>query len=300
MANVIPKTGLIFLLILSSVGNLLAQKIRAESGLAQMRIETNMSEEETKRKVEELARINAIENAFGTYVEQQADITVNSGKSDFRIIGQTKVKGEWIETLDGPDFKKDYKDGFLWITCTIKGKIKESTPKAALEYQTLSCPKLNCRSTTFSSGEQLYLYFKSPMDGYLSIYLDDGNKVNRLLPYSSAPGMSAVKIIADKEYIFFDKDKPSADSGSPDKVELFTEKQKEYNTLYVIFSGNDHLKPVMDPATKIENRFWLPQSTTREKFEEWSSDNRATLNDFQDRRVDIEILSKKINNLIFK
>ena len=78
-----------------------AQKIKTETGSAQIKIEKTMSKETALLKVEELAKINAIENAFNTYVEQEANITVNSGKSDFRIIGSTKVKGEWIETITG-------------------------------------------------------------------------------------------------------------------------------------------------------------------------------------------------------
>lgn len=289
-SNYFQKTGFIFLLLLFT-SNLIAQKTRTESGSAQIRIEVNMTEEQAKRKAEELARIKAIENAFGSYVEQQANITVNSGKSDFRIIGQTKVKGEWINTLNGPDFKKDYKDGALWITCTIRGKIKEATPKASLEYQTLSCPKINCRSTTFSSGEQLYLYFRSPLDGYLSVYLDDGNTVNRLLPYTSAINSNSVRIKADKEYFFFTKDHTDSDFGKPDEVELYTLKKQEYNTLYVIFSEQVFYKPILNQEKSIQNGYFLPKTINKNKFQNWLSQNRATLNDFSDGTVDIEIIS---------
>ena len=187
-----------------------SQKIKTETGTAQVKLENNMTKEQTYQKVEELAKINAIENAFNTYVGQESNITVNSGKSDFRIIGTTKVKGEWIETLDkklSEDTRDEIgqfgKEKSIWITCTIKGRIKEATPKANIEFATLSCPKLNCRSTTFTSGEQLYLQFKSPLDGYLSVYLDDGITVNRLLPYSSAQNYSSVNVKADWEYVLF-------------------------------------------------------------------------------------------------
>lgn len=291
-SNYFQKIGFIVLLLLFT-SNLMAQKTRTESGSAQIRIEGNMTEEQAKRKVEELARIKAIENAFGSYVEQQANITVNSGKSDFRIIGQTKVKGEWINTLNGPEFKKEFKDGALWITCTIRGKIKEATPKASLEYQTLSCPKINCRSTTFSSGEQLYLYFRSPLDGYLSVYLDDGNTVNRLLPYTSAINSNSVRIKADKEYFFFTKDQIDSYFGKPDEVELYTLKKQEFNTLYVIFSEQVFFKPVLNEEKSIQNGYLLPKTISKNKFEDWLSQNRATLSDFIDGTVDIEILSSQ-------
>lgn len=72
LAKALKKTGFLFLLFILFTSNLIAQKTRTESGSAQIRIEGNMTEEQAKRKVEELARINAIQNAFGSYVEQQA------------------------------------------------------------------------------------------------------------------------------------------------------------------------------------------------------------------------------------
>ena len=272
-------------------------KIKTESGTAQIKLEKNMTKDEAKKQVEELAKINAIENAFNTYVEQESKLTVNSGKSDFRIIGSTKVKGEWIETLD-KKFTEDIKDEkgangiekTLWITCKIKGRIKEAIPKANVEFSTLSCPNLNCRSTTFTSGEQLYLEFKSPLDGYLSVYLDDGNTVNRLLPYTSAQNSSSVNVMADKEYFFFVKGENEAELGKPDEVELYTLRKQENNTLFIIFSEKNYAKPILNQQKVTENGYLIPKTLSKAKFEEWLSDNRATLDDFLDRTVDIEII----------
>lgn len=291
--------GFVFIIFYCSTTGL-AQKVKTESGTAQLKIEKTMSKEAALLKVEELAKINAIENAFNTYVEQEANVTVISGKSDFRIIGTTKVKGEWIETLEkklSEDTREEVgqygKEKTIWITCTIKGRIKEATPKASVEFTTLSCPKLNCRSTTFVSGEQLYLQFKSPLDGYLSIFIDDGNTVNRLLPYSSSENSSSVKVKADKNYIFFAKNDDNPEFGSPDEVELYTLKYKEYNTLYIIFSEVNYFKPILNKEKFADNGYLLPKSLIKTRFEEWISKNRATLADFLDRTVDIEIISTR-------
>ena len=297
MQNKFKFSGTILLFFCFTM-SVFAQKVKIEGGVAQVQLEKNMTKEDAIQKVEELAKINAIENAFNTYVEQEANITVNSGKSDFRIIGTTKVKGEWIETIDKKltEEIKEEKGQFgvektLWITCKIKGRIKEATPKANIEFATLSCPKSNCRSTTFISGEQLYLQFKSPLDGYLSVYLDDRNTVNRLLPYSSAQNSSSVKIKADMDYIFFVRGLNESEFGKPDQIELYTAKKIEYNTLYLIFSEVNYYKPVLDQEKVAENGYWLPKSLSKTKFEEWLSNNRATLDDFFDRTVNIEIRS---------
>ncbi|MBV5313652.1 MAG: hypothetical protein JZU47_10175 [Prolixibacteraceae bacterium] len=275
-----------------------SQKIKTETGTAQVKLEKNMTKEQTYKKVEELAKINAIENAFNSYVSQESNITVNSGKSDFRIIGTTKVKGEWIETLD-KKLTEDTRDEIgqfgkeksIWITCTIKGRIKEATPKSNIEFAALSCPKLNCRSTTFTSGEQLYLYFKSPLDGYLSVYLDDGNTVNRLLPYNSVENSNSVRVKADQEYFFFVKGNSNPEFGKPDEFILYTSKEKEYNSLYIVFSEINYYKPMLNQARTSDKGYLLPKSLSIAKFEEWLSNNRATLDDFIDRTVDIEIIS---------
>jgi hypothetical protein len=277
-----------------------SQKIKSETGMAQVKLENNMTKEQTYHIVEELAKINAIENAFNTYVSQESNVIVNSGKSDFRIIGTTKVKGEWIETLD-KKLTEDTRDEVgqfgneksIWITCIIKGRIKEATPKANIEFATLSCPRLNCRSTTFSSGEQLYLYFKSPMDGYLSVYLDDGNTVNRLLPYINSLNSSSINVKADKEYFFFVKGENNLEQEKTDEIELYALKKQEYNTLYIIFSETNYFKPILSQEKVLDNGFLMPKSLPKYKFEEWLSENRATLDDFQDRIVDIEIISTR-------
>jgi hypothetical protein len=86
--KLILLTALIFLILPGK-----AQRIRKAEGQAQVKVERNMTREETQKKAVELAKINAIENEFGTYVEQQATLTVESGVSDFYVVGSTKVKG---------------------------------------------------------------------------------------------------------------------------------------------------------------------------------------------------------------
>jgi hypothetical protein len=274
------------------------QKLKIETGTAQIKVEKNITEEEAIKKVEELAKINAIENAFGTFVEQESNITVNSGKSDFRIVGSTKVKGEWIETLE-KKFSKDFQEEkglygpeqTAWITCTIKGKIKRATPKANIDFSSLSCPDLSCRSTTFKSDESLYLYFKSPLNGYLSVYLEVEDTVNRLLPYSSSQNSSSVNVKADKEYFFFVTNQSVSEFGKPDEVKLYTNRKQEINTIYIIFSEEDYFKPILNPEKDMKDGYFIPKSLSKNKFEEWLSQNRALLDDFLDKTISIEITS---------
>lgn len=278
-----------------------AQKIRKAEGQAQVRVERNMTREEAQQKAVELAKINAIENEFGTYVEQQATLTVESGTSDFYIVGSTKVKGIWVRETNRK-FVEDYREEkgeygtekILWITCTIKGEVKQATPRPAIEYQVRNCEFPVCRTNAFQSGEQLYLWFKSPVDGYLSVFIDDGNMVYRLLPYSTMVNANTFMVTGDEGYLFFSKEATTGlQSGEkPDEIELYTLQRKENNNLVLVFSSNPFFKPGLNKETVGVNNYLTPRSLDKTKFEEWLSDYRAIFDDFLDVVIPVEIFSK--------
>jgi len=280
------------------------QKLVATSGEWTSRIEINMTKEQCKEQAHELAIINAIENAFGTWAEQQTDIVIKDGRDYYNIVGTTKVKGEWVETQ-----KEEYSEASqinktkngneveTFITCKIDGKVKRATPKAMIHYQTLSCPDKRCRAIDFISGESLYLSFKSPVDGYLSVFLEDDEMVYRLFPYSNQSGKenSATLIKADQEYILFAKDpKYNSFPVAVDEYELYTLRPFEVNNIYVVFSEDLYVKPMLNNETaSIEKKeYMLPKSLSRKNFQEWLANNRATSQSFLDARIRIKIENK--------
>ena len=104
-----------------------SKRLKKVAGTAQIKLEHNSTKDAAYRQVEQLAIVNAIEIAFGTFVEQETNLTVSDGKSRFNIIGTTKVKGEWIETLNKKIDKKqrEVEGEFgtqqkIWITCVLK------------------------------------------------------------------------------------------------------------------------------------------------------------------------------------
>ncbi len=237
-----------------------------------------------------------------TYVEQEANLTVESGKSRFNIIGTTKVKGEWVETIDEPKFTEGFreikgdngKQMELWITCNIKGRAKEATPKANIETYTLSYPNAASKSFTFHTGDNLYLYFKSPVNGYLSVYLDDGKNIYKILPYNDMTSESCVKVIADKEYVFFSKSKEHNYFGnSIDELELFTPLKIESNKIHVLFSESIYQKPMLTEAKVLEGDYLRPKSLSRQQCADWIAETKATLDDFIDQQINITIVGEK-------
>jgi hypothetical protein len=290
---------LLLLCLLISLPPAIAQKIKKVEGTAQVRMELNMTENDTRKLAEELAKIDALQ-IFGTIADQEFNMMIKEGKADYNIIAKTEVRGEWVETIDGPFFEEDFKKektdegirNVKWITCNIKGKGRELTPRAQIDFYPLNYPNLSNRTTEFPDEGNLYLYFKSPVDGYLSVFLDDGIATYRLLPdaYASKEFESGVLIEGDESYIFFSK-KKEQNKLPQKKVEeytMFTTEKLEYNYLYVVFSESRFVKPILNDI-QIINGDTLPRSLPFKKFQDWITENKYANPTFQVRKMAITL-----------
>ena len=302
----IPIIQSIFLIMFFLLSiTIFSQKLVKTNGSYEVRIEKYMTETEAKEQAKEQAMIKAIENVFGMYVEQRFDMEIVSGRVHYNIIGTTRVKGDWIETLEEKCVRRNQTiptntgdEDISYMYCNVKGKVRKATPKAFIHYQTLNYPTIESRCTDFYSGEQLYLFFKSPVDGYLSVFLDDGTTVFRLFPYENILGekANAGKIIADKNYFLFSKQKEHQYFDNEfDEVELYTTQNRENNKLYIVFSEKPYLKPVLSEVTdfsEYKTDYKKPKSLSQKKFQEWLVYNRSLDDRFIDAKVKITIISK--------
>jgi hypothetical protein len=272
------------------------EKIVKVEGEAQVRIENNESRDQAKERVEELAKLDAIQKAFGTYVEQVTDIAVEEGKINYSILAGTKIKADWIRNTNikftYPEQPGNTKDKIIWIKCSIEGEARPVSSKANLEILALRCPQKECAATDFKNKQNLYLFFKAPVKGYLSVFIDEGEKVRRLLPYEYAENQSSEMIMEDTPYIFFEKRKGTMASSEIDELELYTNKSFEYNTLYVLFSEEQYVKPILEMSQTDANNYIYPKSLSSASFQEWLGDCRAASPSFQDKKIKIRISKK--------
>ena len=112
---------ILFVLLSLIAGASYAQKVITTEGTYQLRIEKNISEETAINKAREKAKINAIENAFGTLVFQGNSVyvkDVQSGettKTDmvFTSIADVLVNGEWLNTIDEKITFNEYAKEFV-------------------------------------------------------------------------------------------------------------------------------------------------------------------------------------------
>lgn len=219
-----------------------AQKIERVHGEYTYHVPDNISLEEGKRTALERAKIQALADAFGTLVSQSNSTIVKNeeGKSsvDFLSIGGSDVKGEWIETLGEPKFDIFYENNALIIKATIDGKARE-IKNASIDFEAKllrNGTDLKFESDEFRNGDDLYLYFKSSINGYLAVYLLDETtqQVFCLLPYKSS-GEPAYTIGHDKPYVFFSCQKADRNPNAVDEYNMTCEHSLEQNTIISFF-----------------------------------------------------------------
>ena len=252
-----------------------------------------MSIEEAKRVALDRAKIQAIADEFGTVVSQSTTTVISNknGESDtqFFALGGSDVKGEWIETIGNPEYQLQFENHFLVISCTVKGKVREieSTKTEIIAKQLRNGTNLRYESNEFKDGDDLYLYFRTPEDGYISIYLLDENTqlLYNILPYKNQP-IPSVKVKGMTERIFFSKDhSESIEKSFIDEYTLSCDNDKEFNVLYVVFSN----KEIKKPTSLISSDPSKPISIQYKDFRQWLTKNIAQNSTFQYLTINLSI-----------
>lgn len=272
---------------------LYAQKIVRVHGEYTYYVPENISVDEGKRTALYRAQIQALANAFGTVISQSNTTIVKNenGKSSAGMLslGGSNVKGEWLETLGEPKYNISYESGMLVVRVEVEGKAREMKNNIIdLDMKVLrngTEPKFE--SDEFKDGDDLYFYFKSPVDGYLAVYLLDEatQEVFCLLPYKSS-GSPTYKIVHDKPYVFFSAMKAEGKTDEVDEYTMTCSNVAEYNTLYVIFSSNLFAKANTegeDPE--------MPRRLTLRDFQKW-----LKLSETKDSNLQVKYKSFKISS----
>ncbi len=94
--------------------------------------------------------------------------------------------------------------------------------------------------------------------------------------------------------MLFSPDHNELPQNQVEEYEVFTIKEIEYNYLYIVFSEEEFVKPVLNKKKQDQDRK-LPKSLSSSKFQEWLAENRVSTNSFQDRKIKISITQKNKN-----
>lgn len=227
----------------------------------------------------ERTKIDIIEKEFGRVmgVSNYTEV-MNQGESSsvkFLSLGESEVMGEWVETIGKPEVKHSFADNLQVITVTLSGRIREiSKTQPDFTARVLRNGTADrYESAEFRDGDDLFISFESPVDGYVAIYLYDLSGVNRLLPmkYSGHP---ANFVSADTKYVFFadgisryediawrHQNSIHSDYG------LTCEGESEVNRIYIIFSPT----PFTTVRDEIPEDVTAPASIDFDGFQKWLS-----------------------------
>ncbi len=230
-----------------------------------------MSDHETISEAEisavKQAQLKMIADNFGTTVGSTTTITMSNGNIQDFTFGETEVNGEWIRTIGTPTIKRLCVDNHFLIKVTLKGEIRE-TISNPVNYQ-FKVLKNGCddryESVSFRQGDYLCLSFRTPEEGYLAVYLTDGETVQCLYPYLGLPS-STMRMKPDTDYVLFSKEKSGdLDPNRVRMMRLGCRAEEEHNRIYIIFSTNQFSK-----AVDYDNGD-LPRQLSFKDFHSWLS-----------------------------
>jgi len=255
------------------------------------------SPEQAKRIALERAKVEAMAEKFGTVVSQSNStmMTTQGDKSvsRFHSVSGTDVRGEWVETIGEPEYDVSFTDNTLVVNVSVEGKIRELKPNG-IDFVAKSLrngTELKYEDTEFVDGDDLYLYFKTPVKGYVATFLLDetAGECYCLLPYKSQDGMP-VEVKKDKDYIFFSETKAEENcKGLVDEYNLVCGSGVEFNTLYVIFSPEEFSRPVGISGDDMR----IPVSTPHRDFLRWLSKLRSKNDNINCITIPLQISEKK-------
>lgn len=266
------KRTLLILVLFGVVIASIAQKTQKVTATYTYHAPENVSLEEAKRIALDRAKITAIADAFGTLVTQSNStvMTNQNGKTDSRFfsLGGSEVKGEWIETIREPIYNIRYEGEMLVVSVEVVGRICEIV-SAGIDFIAKilrNGTEEKFESSEFCSGDDMYLYFKSPVDGFLNVYLLDETtqEVFCLLPYK-ASGEGAYHIEHDLPYILFSSKHEHNSPSIVDEYTLTCSLETEYNDIYIIFSRN----PLTKANVNENNDEQQPRQLSYEGFQKW-------------------------------
>lgn len=250
-----------------------AQKIQNVYGEYRYVVPDNVTMAEARRTAEKRARTEAIAEAFGTVITQSNSTVIknDTGKStvDFLSLNESDVKGEWLSNTRDTEFQflVDEYTGQQVVTCRVWGKAREIVA-AKVDFTAKILRKEAdpaFESETFKNGDQFYLYFSSPTDGYLAVYMVDAEQTAYcLLPYMNDTDGQA-RIVGGREYIFFSIDKAERDERPVvDEYVMTTPRSVEHDNIYIIFSPNEFTK-----ANDLYATDGLPRQLNFADFHKW-------------------------------
>ena len=226
-------------------------------------IPKNMSYEQACQVALIKAQNDAIAEAFGLVITDDRNIFISNinGKSSTNFISATRgsVRGVWLADKKPAQYEKFLQNNRDWVKVTVEGKVREIV-SAGIDFDVAPIRYVadkELATDVFKNNDNFFLYFKSPVDGYLTVFL-------------------------------FDK----ADDGKVDElvVTCAEGKSEEYNQLFIIFSPNKYAKKLSTIGQKqLTDELVIPSSLEYKDFNKWLMKCQQKDEEMEVRRIPIKI-----------
>lgn len=231
-----------------------AAKERTVTGHAVYYAPHSMLPFQARQEAVNRAQLDAISREFGSSVSVSnmsfMQSAANAERDDFYSIAESDVRGEWIETIGDTIWQITPMNNETLYEVTLKGRIREIPTNrididTRLLYNGTDKDTNRLRNFSYKVGDYMYVYFTSPVDGYLAIYLGDDNDAMTMQSLVPMDGMAegAYPVKGGREYVFFDRN-----SAEPQyrhltrRLKMNSRKDTDVNQVYVIFSPNSFAK----------------------------------------------------------
>lgn len=280
-----------FFLWIAGGGVLLFAQERTVSGQAEVELLPGWSVERAQRHALQLAILNALESAFPTRVSRTSKYVLDNRtegqsartRTHFYLTADQYLSGEWLQTTE-VRYNTEVRKGQVWVTCRVRGRARPRTaPALPLEVRTLRCrDTATCTTLDFLAGDPLYLYFRSPVGGYLQVFWEDSGTVYRLLPYQNQR-QNAWQIRSDTSYLFFAPSR-RAEAFQIDELILTAERPEVLHRVYVLFS----VHPLSAPPERFDSQSGFHRIDL-DAFQEWLLSERLRLPDLNVRLLDLSV-----------
>lgn len=239
----------------------------------------NVTPAQAKQTALQRARVAGLIQAFNQTVYQSNTtvVTNRNGETAAELysFGGSNARGEWIEDIAEPRYTITYEQDMLVVKAEVCGKAREiKSAGITIESKVLrNGTEPRFENDKFKSGDDLYIWFRSPVDGYTTIWLlDRGSQtVYCLLPYRSS-SQGAVEVKHDQTYVFFHQDRKLKDWQYIDEYTLTANADVDWNEVYVVFSPNPYAKANLNASDILAPRelsfgdfsAWLTRCQTKD------------------------------------
>lgn len=178
------------------------------------------------------AQMQAIKDRFGTNLSEDKKVNMStidgvSSQSFFATLSEN-LKGRWLRETQTPSITVDYKDGALKFIAEVWGEGIEIT-KANTDVKWSVLNEKGQASNTFLSGERLFVNFRSPINGYVAVYILNESTAYCCLPF---PEESSHPVKGGQQYMWVGKE----DTAHPE-IQLTTDYSLEAYDVVLLFSS---------------------------------------------------------------